>query len=383
MEQQVLQYLYKNSPFAIVMTLLLCAMQASVVEHSGNGLEIFFWFAGLLTVQIFRFADYWRFKLSFKGDAEATQKHFRNFRFGILLTGLFLGLFPLLIVDSVGITEMVFVAFVSAGITAASTGSIGLDAQSHGGFLAATLIPLLICFYQIGGYMPSVMGTMIIFYMLYLGLIGTRFRRQLIANLELHQETLESRKESARRQLMSELIARVLGAYLDKGFSPRLLELLTHEIVKLSGAQYGFLCQLNAAAESGLVHSHVLVNSGNLDLAQIDRTIRLDEAALHPQSLDAHLTSVLREQRDLYLDHIEIYEAEPRTIVLGSFCGIPLFCDGQVIALVGIVDRHNSISMPTVEFLRPLLNTLERLMKRQMANQQRAAAMSPFADIAV
>lgn len=385
MDQQILQYLYKNSPFAIFMTLLLCTLQASVVENGMNIVGIYFWFAGLLAVQIYRFADYWHFKQVKRGEVQSSRLRFRNFRTGILMSGLLLGMFPLLIVDSVTLTEMVFVAFVSAGITAAATGSIGLDFQSHTGFLAATLVPLVICFLQMEGEMPAVMGTMTFFYMLYLMVIAGRFRRQLIANLELTEETLESRRDSARRQLMSEMVARILGDYLETGFSVRLLERITHEIVKLSGAHYGFLVEIQKSGNSDelQVHARVLVNSGNLDLTQFDQPLPIGKHSHLTPVLASQICALIEQKQEFFADQLEVYEANPRSMVLGSFCAVPLIQGGEVIGAVGLVDRHKVLSIATVDYLRPLLNTLEKLLRRKLRDPRGLHKPPPLTEIAV
>ena len=55
--------------------------------------------------------------------------------------------------------------------------------------------------------------------MIYLMIVGNRFRRQLVTNVELTNEALQSIKALVSRQLISELIVKIQSAYLDKNFS--------------------------------------------------------------------------------------------------------------------------------------------------------------------
>lgn len=133
--------------------------------------------------------------------------------------------------------------------------------------------------------MPNIMGSMIFFFMIYLMIIGNRFRRQLVTNVELTNEALQSKKALVSRQLISELIVKIQSAYLDKNFSIELFEEVLNEIIELSGVQYCFICQVEQLSAEEL-KSKVLANSGGLDLSRLNgEALNIDELNLKPLRL--------------------------------------------------------------------------------------------------
>ncbi len=377
LERQIIKYLYDNYPFAIFMTLLLSVLQASVVLNDDNRQVIFYWFIGLIFVQSLRFADYFYFKRIQNSEIYSIYEMFRNFRIGILLTGVLFGSFPVLLITTATITEMVFIAFVFAGITAASISSLGVDRISLISFLTCSLMPLLFCFFSIGGYMPNIMGTMIFFFMIYLMIIGNRFRKQLVANVELTNETLQSKKALVSRQHISELIVKIQSAYLDNKFPIKLFEEVSQEIIELSAVQYCFICRVEQSSVDELT-SKVLANSGGLDLSRLNgEALKIDELNLRPLSLEAYVSQVIISREKIEIDHIEMYESDPRAMVIGNFYGLPFYLNSKelnskdlnskkinskVIGLIGFVDLYDTNLKERTMFLNPLFQTIERIL---------------------
>ncbi|MBN4075322.1 hypothetical protein JYU22_01935 [Gammaproteobacteria bacterium AH-315-E17] len=268
----------------------------------------------------------------------------------------------MLVIDTVTITDMVFIAFVFAGITAASITSLGVDRLSLTLFLATSLLPLLFCFFSIGGYMPNIMASMIFLFMIYLIVNGNRFRKQIVANVELTSEALQGKKALLNRQLISELIVEIQTAYLDKQLTLKLFDNVLEEIINLSGVQYGFICQVEQRSAYEL-SSKVLVNLGGLNLTQLNGdALKVDELNLRPLSLEAYISQVIISRKNIEVDHIEVFEGEPRTMVIGNLFGIPLLANGKVIAVIGFVDLYDTNLEERIVFLNPLFQTIERIL---------------------
>jgi hypothetical protein len=362
LERQILKYLYGNYPLAISMTLLLSALQSSVVLNDANIQRIIYWFIGLFFLQSLRFLDYFIYRWRYQGEIYSVYGMFRNFRLGIIATGLLLGAFPVLMINTASITDMVFIAFVFAGITAASISSLGVDRASLICFLLACLLPLLFCFFILDGYMPNVMASMIFFYLIYLMLMGNRFRNQLIANVELTEEAIQGKKNLASRQHISELIVKIQSAYLDNSLSIDMLESVFQEIIELSEVQYGFICQIDMHAENEL-SSKVLVNYGDLDLRKLNgEALKIDEMNLRPLSLEAYTSQIIITEKSLEVSHIEVFEEGSRNMLIGNFFGVPLFSGNRVIAIIGFIDIYDTNVEERTAFLCPLFQTLERVL---------------------
>lgn len=362
LERQVLKYLYDNYPFAIFMTLLLTAMQASVVWNEDNSQKILYWYTVLLILQCLRFGDFYHYKWIQKGKIFSVYEMFRNFRIGIIFTGIILGAFPVLLIGTASITDMVFIAFVTGGITAAAMTSLGVDRVSFVSFLMACLIPLLISFFSIGGLMQNIMGTMILFYLFYLMLSGSRFRAQLVANVELTDEALQGKKAIAKRQKVTEMIVKIQAAYLEKRITGDLYTSVLKEIIKLSDCQFGFICLVDKLNDQEL-SSKVVMNFDQIDLSRLSgEKLRFDELNNRPLTLEAYFSQIVISGKPLEVDYIEFFQGAPSSMTLGNFYGMPLFYEDELIAVIGLINIYHSVSGDSLEFLQPLFQTIERFL---------------------
>jgi hypothetical protein len=344
------------------MTLLLSALQSSVVLNDDNIQKIVYWFIFLFLLQSLRFLDYFAFRWRYQGEIYSVYAMFRNFRLGILATGLLLGAFPVLVINTASITDMVFIAFVFAGITAASISSLGFDRVSLSCFLLASLLPLVGCFFSLEGYMPNVMAVMIFFYLIYLMLMGNRFRNQLVANVALTEDAIQGKKDLASRQHISELIVKIQSAYLDDRLNIDMLNTVFQEIIELCSVQYGFICQIDMHAENEL-SSKVLVNYGGLDLRKLNGdALKIDEMNLRPLSLEAYTSQIILTEKSLEVSHIEVFEEESRNMLIGNYFGLPMFSGNKIIAVMGFIDIYDTNVEERTKFLRPLFQTIERVL---------------------
>ena len=210
--------------------------------------------------------------------------------------------------------------------------------------------------------MPNIMGTMIFFFMIYLMIIGNRYRKQLVTNVELTNETLQSKKALMSRQLISGLIVKMQSAYLDNSFSVELFDQVFRDIIDLSGVQYCFICLVEQHSDNEL-SSQVIANSGGLDLSGLNgEALKIDELNLRPLSLEAYVSQVIITKENIEVDHIEMHEDEPRVMVIGNFCGKPLFSNNKLVGMIGFVDLYDTNLKERTLFLNPLFQTIERIL---------------------
>lgn len=360
-ERQVLKYLYDNYPYAIFMTLLLGALLCRVVVHEDNSQRILFWYIALVIVQGIRLADYLYYLAKHNAEIYSIYAMFRNFRGGIGLTGLLMGLFPILLLDTLTLTELSFVAFVFAGINAAATSSLGVDRPSLLLYLSLSLLPLALSFFSLGGEMTTVMGIMILLFVVYLFFSAGRYRKRLEENVFLREEAVEREKALKKRQRLSELIVQIQEAYLENQLDEALFEKIMEETIALSGCQYGFICQTTLKSKN-VLSSKVIVNAGDLYLTKLTGDeLKIDELNLRPLSLEAYFSQAVVSGEDIEVDHIEIRLGQPPELLIGHFYGYPFLVGGKVIGVLGLIYAYESMPEGTVDFLNPLFHTLERL----------------------
>tara|TARA_R110000772_G_C13294986_1_gene438350 strand:- start:509 stop:1645 length:1137 start_codon:yes stop_codon:yes gene_type:complete len=362
LERQVLKLLYDNYPFAIFMTLLLSAMEAIVVLNENNSHTILYWYAVLLLLQCLRFGDFYYYKWIQKGKIFSVYDMFRNFRIGIILTGITLGAFPVLLAGKVMIIDMVFIAFVLGGISAAAMTSLGVDKVSYVSFLWACLLPLMVSFFSLGGLMQNIMGTMILFYVIYLMFSASRFRRQIVSNVVLTDEALQDKKAISKRQKVSEMIVKIQAAYLEKKITGELYKSVLKEIIKLSDCQFGFICLVSPINKQEF-SSKVVMNFDQIDLSRLSgEKLQLDELNKRPLTLEAYFSQVVLSGKSVEVDYIEFFQGVPSSRTLGNFYGMPLYFEDELIAVIGLINIYHSVNEESLEFLQPLFLTIERFL---------------------
>lgn len=362
LERQVLKYLYANYPLAIFMTLLLNGMLMSVVGNDVNMQTLLLWYLTLVVLQLFRFGDYLYFRLTHQGEIYSIFAMFRNFRLGVLASAITVGSLPLLIFSSVNLTELVFIAFVFAGITAGATSNLGVDRSSLLLYMFPVLLPLAFCFFRLEGSMATIMGFMIPLYMAYLIINGNRFLSRLTENVLLREEALKREKAILLQQKVAELIVKIQSAYMDERINSQFFQRVAQEIVKISGSNYGFICRIRQKSDM-LMDSVVIANVGYLSLKALHgESLQIDELNHRPLSLEAYFSQVVLSRRVMEVDHIEFRQGQPPHTTLGNFHGFPLLNEDRVIGVVGLVYAYDAMPAEMPDLLKPVLHTLERLL---------------------
>ncbi len=126
--------------------------------------------------------------------------------------------------------------------------------------------------------------------------------------------------------------------------------------------QYCFICQVEQLSVNEL-KIKVLANSGGLDLARLNgKAAKIDELNIKPLSLEAYVSQVIINKENIEIDHIEMHEETPQTMVIGNFYGMPLFLNKRVISLIGFVDLYDTNLKERTMFLNPLFQTIERIL---------------------
>ena len=296
---------------------------------------------------------------------------YRNFRIGTLLTGLALGVLPLLLLTTVTLTELFFVAFVFAGLTAGATSSLGVDRISLYLYMLPVLLPLTFCFLGIGGFMPTVMAMMIPLYMGYMILNSNRYLSRLTENVMLREDAQKNELELSRRQHVSELIVKIQAAYLDNNLNQALMATVVRELIKLSGSDFGFICQVRQKSANEM-DSIVLVNLGEIGLDRLQgEGLKIDELNMRPLTLEAYFSQVVLGKQEIEVDHIEIMQGKPLKMMLGNFYGFPLKSEGKVIGVIGLIFAYTTIPQGLTELLLPLLHSFERILIGKQPDRRR------------
>ena len=357
LERQILHYLYRGYPFSVVVTFFLGLLEVSVVSNEVNSQTAFVWLAILSAVLFLRVLDYLNYLVINKGEIWSVRNMFRNFRLGILLTGLVWGSFPVLMAGSVDLSEMVFMAFVFAGITSGATTSVGVDRISTVVYLFTTLVPMLAWFLSVGEYMTGVMGVMIFFFAIFLYASSSRLRNQLISNVTLREEALENQAILGRRQKLTEMIVRLQAARIEHTDMAGAVEKLLEEIIQLSESNSGFIAEV-ATDEQNQLDCRILANPNNLDLGFVTETLEPDRLASNRiNRLDGIYSRAMVTGKAQFTPDIEFFQGSPKVLQYASMLCLPVHAGNRVVAVIGLFSQSRTLDGKTAEFLNPLMQS--------------------------
>lgn len=181
--------LYQGLPSALVgnalLGLLLAAIQSEVIAPE----LCIAWLALMAVVMTGRA---WLLAAWLRTEAacrDGDQRWLDRFRLGVFATALLWGagagwfFFP-----AADLVHQLFLAFVLAGVCACATSVLAIDRISTCGFLALTLMPLLIRFLVEGGQIPLIMGLILGLFLLFVDTNSRRVTRSLAENSRLRSD---------------------------------------------------------------------------------------------------------------------------------------------------------------------------------------------------
>jgi hypothetical protein len=358
LERQILLYLYKGYPFSVVVTFFLGLLQVSVVGNVNNQYLANIWLAVLSFILFLRVLDYLYYLVVHKSEIYSISGMFRNLRLGLLLTGLVWGSFPVLMSGTIDLPQMVFIAFVFAGITSGATTSIGVDRPSMIIYLLTTLLPMFVLYISTGERMISVMGVMIFFFAIFLFASSARLRDQLISNVELREEALEREAVLEKRHKLTEMIVHLQAARLDSSLPGDAFDGLLDEVMQLAESGYGFIAGIEAGSTDRW-RSVILANSGRVDLGFVNEAVEpvIVSGGRKNRLVDVYQRTVITA-RPQFTPDIEFFVGTPKVLQYASMLCLPVQNEGKVVAVIGLFNQNGVLDTHTADFLNPLIRTL-------------------------
>jgi len=152
--------LYAGLPSAIainvLLALILVSVQASVIAPN----RLLIWVAILGPALLARTALALAWRRNKQPVENCAPLWIRRFRAAAIATGLAWGAGTVLLFPLGDIPRQAFLAFVLAGLSAGAFTLLAVDRISTRGFLASSLLPLIVCFWIEGGAIPLAMSVM-------------------------------------------------------------------------------------------------------------------------------------------------------------------------------------------------------------------------------
>lgn len=177
--------LYQSTPVSIIGVLLNAIILSSVQWGVISTSAIMSWCSIMMLSLSYRYVIYRKYLTSQSLQIHSNEYWCRLYLVGALSTAMSWGLVVYLLFPVEDVVRQVFVAFIFAGISAASISSLAFDKKIAYLYLAMMLVPLSIRFYLTGSFIGIMMSVLIFAYMLILISSASRFNRQFIDNVSL------------------------------------------------------------------------------------------------------------------------------------------------------------------------------------------------------
>jgi len=253
--------LYQATTISIIGVLLnviiLSIVQWQVIAHS----DIIFWASLMIVSLLFRFISNYYYK-----DSKNKISHSRFWRkiffISIMSTAMVWAVAVFYIFPKDNVVHQVFVAFIFAGVSAASVSTLSFDKKIANFYLMLMLVPLSLRFLVTESFVGYMMGLMVMAYMFVLFSSVSRFNRQFLQNVFLAKEAESA--NAAKSEFLSSM-SHELRTPMNAILSLTKLMLIDTESNKLSDHHKKNLNEVIHAAD----HLLLLINEV-LDLSKIE-----------------------------------------------------------------------------------------------------------------
>ncbi|MDH5517698.1 MAG: ATP-binding protein [Gammaproteobacteria bacterium] len=282
---------------------------SSAVEQS----NIIIWSSFMLLSVIYRFGSAVFYKMSPVRDNNP-RFCYRLYFSGITLTGIGWGLAIVYVFPADEIVYQVFMAFIFAGVSAASISSMSFDKATSLTYLCLMLLPMSIRFFLDSSFISNMMALMGLAYLGMLIASSLRFNRQFNHNLLLARQAEQANAaKSLFLSSMSHELRTPMNAIL--GFSKLMLlndgEKLskTHKsnLNEIINAGEHLLELINEVLDLSSIESNTLkIKSETINLVQlINEALLLLEPELHSSNISVDYNKTENEDAMVLADRIK------------------------------------------------------------------------------
>lgn len=358
--------LYGNLPASIAISFVI-AVIISIAHWDAIGhAEVIIWnliLGGALVARLITWA-FW----NYTRQAWPDRLWIALFRAQVWLAGIAWGLSTWFLFSHESTIHQALLAFSIAGVASGSLTSLTIDRLSAIGFVILTVFPLSLTLYQQSDTVAFYMLIMSILFMFFV--ISSTNRAQGVAedrilkNIELTRLANELRN----KQFIENIIKASQSRFIQDKNSISALHYLLEELLKLSGSSIGFIGKINYDDDDKL-YMKALTFAGE---ESVEKELMRYYAEHLPPGGEFHNLnnlfgsaiesgkSVISNSPARDLRSGGIPPGHPK---LNNFIALPIYIEGQKIALLGLANSKNGYGNEDIEQLEPVLNTIAQLVQ--------------------
>jgi len=358
--EERVRVLYSGIPLSIGITLILdLLLTFSQWNVIGRG-DLILWNIFMMCAMVLRIVN-WFFWRSTEANFKA-RYWLTLFRIGTLLAGLTWGSASYFMFANYNTTYQALLAFTLAGVASGSLTSLAIDKISAVGFVTLAIVPLSIRLHAEHGQIAISMSIMVALFIVFVLSASSRARKQLENSFAQNQRLLEWGNERLLQQQMSKIISQAQALFIAENSDTKIFEQLLENILRLNNSQFGFIGETLYTEQQTPYLNMLAITNIAWDKNSEAAHANYDTQGMKFTNLNSLYGAALTTGKPIISNNPASDMRGAGTpkghSPLTAFLGIPIFNNGQQVAMLGLSNKENGYTEADIENLKPITNLI-------------------------
>ncbi|GGY63135.1 hypothetical protein GCM10011613_03460 [Cellvibrio zantedeschiae] len=356
--------LYNGIPLSIGVTLILdLLLTLSHWNIIGQG-DLILWNIFMMCAMVLRTVNwfFWR-----NTESNFSPRYWlTTFRIGALLGGLMWGSASYFMFASFNTTYQALLAFTLAGVASGSLTTLAIDKLSAVGFVTLAIVPLSLRLHAEQGQIAVSMSIMVALFIVFVLSASARARQQLENSFAQNARLIEWGNDRLQQQQMSKIVSQTQTLFIAANDDNKTFEHLLENVVKLTGSQFGFIGEVKYSEEQDPYLNMIAMTNIAWDKASRAAYNNYKTQGMKFSNLNTLFGAALTSGKPIISNNpasdMRAGGTPKGHPPITAFVGIPIFNNGQQVAMLGLANKETGYTEAHIENLKPVTSLISQFM---------------------